>query len=176
MNVKLAVGETSIECMQSNVDNQSDVDALFYYLAETHEHPTDGVQSPTVDLRPGQSVLEPLPGFPGRHRIVARGPEAVDDNLATEIFKCCLENALALCEQEAIRSVALPLTEGMITRVPVAHAAEIAAEVVIDHARRGGNLKVIRFALSSALELNTLPRHLIRAAASDHWILAASNV
>ncbi|MFN3635875.1 MAG: hypothetical protein ACK4UW_11485 [Rhizobium rhizophilum] len=165
--MKFAVKDTLIECLQSDVDNQCDIDALFYYYPDTREDAAAGMLVPSAVLRPGQSLIEPLPGVPGRHRIIARGPEALDDNLAAEIIKCCLENAISLCEREDLRSVALPLTKGMITRIPVSHAAKIAAEVVVDYARRGGPLEVIRFALSSALELNTLPRHLIRAAASD---------
>ncbi|EKF56932.1 Appr-1-p processing protein [Agrobacterium albertimagni AOL15] len=174
--MKLAVNDTLIECLQSDVDHQSDVDALFYYYPDTREDGAAAMLVPGAVLRPGQSVIEPLPGVPGRHRIMARGPEALDDKLAAEIIKCCLENAISLCEQEYLRSVALPLTKGMITRIPVSQAAEIAAEVVVDYARRGGHLEVIRFALSSALELNTLPRHLIRAAASDPGTNSASDL
>ncbi|PLT98029.1 hypothetical protein BMJ19_02225 [Sinorhizobium medicae] len=88
--MKIAVGEISIECVQSDVDNQSDVDALFYYLAEARVDHADQTQSPAGILRPGQSLLESLPGFPARHRIVARGPDSLEDNLAAEALKCCL--------------------------------------------------------------------------------------
>lgn len=164
--MKIDVGAISVECVQSDVDNQSDVAALFYYLAESEELAADQEPPSKTELRPGQALLEQMPGFPGRYRIIASGPDLLDDRLAVEIIKCCLINAIALCESHEIRSVAFPLSAGMSRKIPIPLAAEIAAAVVADHAPRCRNLRVIRFALASALELNTLPRYLIQAAAT----------
>ncbi len=164
--MKIVVGDISVECVQSDIDNQSDVAALFYYLAQSDEDSADRGPLSKSELRPGQAILEQLPGFPGRYRVVASGPDSLDDLLAVEVIKCCLANAIALCEKEGIRSIAFPLTAGMTRKIPIPLVAEIAAAIVADHAPRCRNLRLIRFALASALELNTLPRYLIQAAAT----------
>lgn len=168
--MRIAIGNCFVECVQSDVDNQVDVDALFYYLPEPAEEWDDPRQVLTRTLHPGQAFIEDLPGGSGRHIIHAMGPGLVDDNLSAEIVRCCLANAIALCEQYEVRSVALPLTEGMTGKIPVPLVAEIAAKVIADHALQPRHLRVVRFALASALELNTLPRYLIKAAAAlaDH--------
>ena len=164
--MKIAFGDISVECVQSEIDNQSDIAALFYYLAQSDEDLADRGPLLKSKLRPGQALLEQLPGFPGRYRVVASGPDSLDDLLALEVIKCCLANAIALCEKEGIQSIAFPLTQGMTGKIPIPLVAEIAAAIIADHAPRRRNLRVIRFALTSALELNTLPRYLIQAAAT----------
>lgn len=138
----------------------------FFYLTHSGEEAADREPISKSELRLGQALLEQLPGFPGRYRVVASGPDSLYDLLAVEVIKCCLANAIALCEKEGIRSVAFPLTAGMTRKIPIPLVAEIAAAIIADHAPRRRNLRVIRFALASALELNTLPRYLIQAAAT----------
>ncbi|WP_154722177.1 hypothetical protein [Ciceribacter sp. T2.26MG-112.2] len=164
--MRIVVGDILVECVQSDVDHQSDVAALFYYTSKSGEIAAGQEPLSKSELRPGQALLEQLPGFSGRYRIIASGPDSLDDRLAVEVFKCCLANAVALCENHEVRSVAFPLAAGMSKKIPIPLAAQIAAAVVADHARRCRNLRVIRFALASALELNTLPRYLIQAAAT----------
>lgn len=163
--MKIVVGDISVECVQSDIENQRDVAALFYYLAQSNETVADHASLSTNELRPGQALLEQLPGFPGRYRVVASGPDDLEDGLAIEVIKCCLANAIALCEREKIISIAIPLTAGMARKIPVPLAAEIAASVIADHTHCR-NLRFIRFSLANAQELNTLPRYLIQAAAA----------
>jgi hypothetical protein len=143
--MRIAIGNCFVECVQSDVDNQVDVDGLFYYLPEPAEDLDDTRQALTSTLHPGQTSIEALPGSSGRHIIHALGPSLVDDNLRAEIVKCCLANAIALCEQYEVRSVALSLTEGMTGKIPVPLVAEIAAKVIADHALQPRHLRVVRF-------------------------------
>jgi len=132
--VRIVVGDILVECVQSDVDNQSDIAALFYYAAKSGEIAAGQEPLSKSELRPGQALLEQLPGFPGRYRIIASGPDSLDDRLAVEVFKCCLVNAVALCENHEVRSVAFPLAAGMSRKIPIPLAARIAAAVVADHA------------------------------------------
>ena len=162
--MNISIGNLSVRCLQSDVDNQSDVEALFYYVNFEEKVVSHPVDQELDDLREGQALLRQVQ--PDRFFIYARPPSATDENLLKEVLKCCFKNAFELCERHGIASMALPLTSGIGTHCPVSTAAAAATEAVVEKAKDEGSLRTIRFAVSSASEFNTLPRYLIRGAAS----------
>lgn len=162
--MNISIGNLSVRCLQSEVDNQSDVEALFYYAGIDEKAVFHPVDQELDDLREGQALLREVQ--PDRFFIYARPPSSPDESLLKEVLKCCFKNAFELCERHRIASIALPLTSGIGIHCPVPTAAAAATEAVVEKAKDEGELKTIRFAVSSANEFNTLPRYLIRGAAS----------
>ena len=110
---------------------------------------------PLGPIEPGEAVLTGAHGLPNRHVIHTLGPVYGQDRPEAELLAGCYRNSLALAEENGIESIAFPAISTGIFGYPVEAAARVALGAVRDEADSLDIVRLVRFVLHSASDLET---------------------
>jgi len=156
----------TIECVQGNIANQPDVEAIVNaanaelrtgggVAGAIHRAAGPGLEAecrPLAPIRPGQAVITGAHNLPNRHVIHCLGPVYGRDQPSEALLASCYRNALHLAEQNAIASIAFPAISTGIFGYPIDQAARVALKTIIDEAPRLSAVKHIRMVLFDAAD------------------------
>jgi len=156
----------TIECVQGNIANQPDVEAIVNaanaelrtgggVAGAIHRAAGPGLEAecrPLAPIRPGQAVITGAHNLPNRHVIHCLGPVYGRDQPSEALLASCYRSALHLAEQNAIASIAFPAISTGIFGYPIDQAARVALKTIIDEAPRLSAVKHIRMVLLDAAD------------------------
>lgn len=167
--MKRTFGAVTVECVRGDITSQDDVDAVVN-AANAQLGPGGGVAGaihraagpglaeearPLGPIEPGEAVITGAHGLPNRHVIHTLGPVYGQDRPEAELLAGCYRNSLALAEENGIESIAFPAVSTGIFGYPVAAAARVALGAVRDEADSLDIVRLVRFVLHSASDLET---------------------
>jgi O-acetyl-ADP-ribose deacetylase len=156
----------TIECVQGNIANQPDMEAIVNaanaelrtgggVAGAIHRAAGPGLEAecrPLAPIRPGQAVITGAHNLPNRHVIHCLGPVYGRNQPSEALLASCYRNALHLAEQNAIASIAFPAISTGIFGYPIDQAARVALKTIIDEAPRLSAVKHIRMVLFDAAD------------------------
>jgi len=160
-------GAVTVECIQGDITSQQDVDAVVN-AANARLAPGGGVAGaihraagpdlaaeavPLGPIEPGEAVITGAHGLPNRYVIHTLGPVYGQDRPEAELLARCYRNALALAEDNGVQSVAFPAISTGIFGYPAEEAAEVALQTVREEAERLERVRLVRFVLFGARDL-----------------------
>jgi O-acetyl-ADP-ribose deacetylase len=164
--------DATVECRQGDIADQPDIDAIVN-AANAQLRPGGGVAGaihraagPGLDrecrllapIRPGQAVITGAHDLPNRYVIHCLGPVFGRDEPAAGLLSDCYRNALALCRQHGIRSVAFPAVSTGVFGYPLEDAARVAFKTVFEGLATPSPIKLVRLVLFSAGDLRVCER------------------
>lgn len=167
--MKRTFGAVTVECVRGDITSQDDVDAVVN-AANALLGPGGGVAGaihriagpglaeearPLGPIEPGEAVITGAHGLPNRHVIHTLGPVYGQDRPEAELLAGCYRNSLALAEENGIESIAFPAISTGIFGYPVEAAARVALGAVRDEADSLDIVRLVRFVLHSASDLET---------------------
>lgn len=100
-------------------------------------------------IRPGQAVISGAHDLPNRYVIHCLGPVYGVDEPADELLARCYREAIRLAEDKGLASLAFPSLSTGAFGYPMADAARIALDSVIEASRACRSLRHLRFVLFS---------------------------
>jgi O-acetyl-ADP-ribose deacetylase (regulator of RNase III) len=157
----------TVECIQGDITSQGDVDAVVN-AANARLAPGGGVAGaihraagpdlaaeavPLGPIEPGEAVITGAYGLPNRYVIHTLGPVYGQDRPEAELLARCYRNALALAEDNGVQSVAFPAISTGIFGYPAEEAAEVALQTVREETERLERVRLVRFVLFGARDL-----------------------
>lgn len=158
---RLEVGGLVVECVQGDITNQPDVDAVVN-AANAQLAPGGGVAGaihraageglyeeckPLAPIATGQAVITSGHGLPNDWCIHVLGPVyAQSADPAAELASCYRE-ALVHAEEKGLRSMATPAISTGIFGYPVQEAAAVALRAVAEQAATLRSVRLVRFVL-----------------------------
>jgi O-acetyl-ADP-ribose deacetylase len=160
-------GAVTVECVRGDITSQDDVDAVVN-AANARLEPGGGVAGaihraagpnlaeearPLGPIEPGEAVITSGHGLPNRYVIHTLGPVYGQDRPEEELLARCYRNSLALAEENGVDSIAFPAISTGIFGYPVEEAAGVALGTVRDVASRLEHVRLIRFVLYGASDL-----------------------
>jgi O-acetyl-ADP-ribose deacetylase len=163
-----------IELIQGNIAAQPDVDTIVN-AANAWLAPGGGVAGaihraagpglaeecrPLAPIRPGEAVVTGAHRLPNKHVIHCLGPVYGVDAPSDVLLASCYRNALKLCEEHGIESIAFPAISTGIFGYPVEEAALVALGTVLAAAPALTVVKLVRFVLFSKADLDVCERQL----------------
>lgn len=178
--IKRTISGVTIECVQGNIANQPDVDAIVNaanaelrigggVAGAIHRAAGPGLEEEGrafAPIRPGQAVITGAHKLPNRHVIHCLGPVYGHDEPAAELLAACYRNALELAEQHGIRSMAFPAISTGAFGYPVEAAARIAVTTLLEVAPMLASVNLIRLVLFGEADL-TVHARLLEQLAKD---------
>jgi O-acetyl-ADP-ribose deacetylase (regulator of RNase III) len=160
---KREIQGVTVECVQGDIANQSDVDAVAN-AANAQLMPGGGVAGaihraagpglaeecrPLAPIAPGEAVITGAHNLPNSHVIHCLGPVHGKDEPSEELLASCYRRALELAEDKGLSSVAFPSISTGAFGFPTDRAARIAIRTVLEQAPSLTSVKLIRFVLFS---------------------------
>jgi O-acetyl-ADP-ribose deacetylase (regulator of RNase III) len=157
------VDKVSIECIQGNIADQPDMDAVVNaanaqlrigggVAGAIHRAAGEGLEEecrPLAPIQPGMAVVTGAHNLPNRYVIHCLGPVYGRDEPSDELLATCYRNALLLADQKGIASLAFPSLSTGAFGFPMEPAARIAFRTVIDEAPDLTSVGLVRFVLFS---------------------------
>lgn len=170
--MKLIIGDVAIECIQGNIADQPDVEAIVNaanaqlrigggVAGAIHRAAGPGLEEEAVPLgpiSPGEAVITSAHDLPNEYVIHCLGPVYGRDEPEAELLAQCYQEALDLADSNGIKSIAFPAISTGAFGYPMEDAAEIAMEAVISHLDELSAVTLIRFVLFSESALRTHER------------------
>ncbi|MFW6133591.1 MAG: macro domain-containing protein, partial [Planctomycetota bacterium] len=138
------IADVVIECVEGNITDQQDVDAVVN-AANAELRPGGGVAGaihraagagldracrPLAPIRAGQAVITPAFDLPNSHVIHCLGPVYGRDEPADDLLASCYRRALELAEENHLASVAFPAISTGAFGYPMDAAAKLAVRTV----------------------------------------------
>lgn len=172
--MEIYVSGVKIECVRGNIAAQADVEAVVN-AANAWLAPGGGVAGAIhraagpglaeecrryAPIRPGEAVLTGGHNLPNRYVIHCLGPVYGKDKPEAELLARCYENALKLAEEHGIESLAFPALSTGYFGYPFEAATEVALATVVRRAPELKRVKLVRFVLYSAKDLEVYERKL----------------
>lgn len=165
--VTSVIGDVTVECVQGDITRQPDVDAIVNaanaelrtgggVAGAIHRAAGPGLESearPLGPIRPGQAVITAAHRLPNRHVIHCLGPVYGVDEPAAELLAACYRNALALADQQGLRSLAFPAISTGAFGYPAEEAARIALRTILDELPGLSSVTLVRMVLFSSVDL-----------------------
>jgi O-acetyl-ADP-ribose deacetylase (regulator of RNase III) len=163
------VANLVMELAQGNIASQPDLDAVVN-AANADLAPGAGVAGaihraagpgldrecrPLAPIRPGQAVITGAHDLPNKRVIHCLGPVYGRDVPSDVILAECFAGALRLAEENALTSIGFPAISTGVFGYPMPAAARVALKTVIDTAPALRAVRVVRFVLFSAADLET---------------------
>lgn len=102
---------------------------------------------PLAPIDPGEAVITSGHDLPNPHVIHCLGPVYGRDEPADELLASCYREALRLAEENGLESVAFPALSTGAFGYPMADAAQVALETVLDRMQELDSVALIRFVL-----------------------------
>ncbi len=160
-------GGVILQCVQGNIVNQPDVDAVVNaanaqlrigggVAGAIHRAAGPGLEEecrPLAPIRPGEAVITGGHDLPNRYVIHCLGPVYGVDEPSGMLLAACYDNALNLAEEAAIRSIAFPALSTGAFGYPMEDAAWIAFRTIIARANGLAVVKLVRFVLFKVEDL-----------------------
>lgn len=171
---KTSLHDVTIECVRGNIVEQEDIDAIVN-AANAELRPGGGVAGaihkaagkglekecrPLAPIEPGEAVITGAHDLPNEHVIHCLGPVYGEDEPSDDLLASCYRNALHLAEDRALRSIAFPAISTGVFGYPVEPAAKVALGTVLSELEDLSSLKLIRFVLFSASDLEVYDKTL----------------
>lgn len=172
------VSDVTIECVRGDITCQPDLDAIVN-AANAELAPGGGVAGAIhrvagpglydecrglAPIRTGQAVITAGHGLPNRYCIHALGPVyASSADPGAELASCYAE-ALALADSRSLASIGFPAISTGIFGYPTAEAAAVSLHEVIRHAPALRSVRLVRFVLFGAADLDVFHAALARRA------------
>jgi O-acetyl-ADP-ribose deacetylase len=170
--IKQTFGAVSVECVLGGITSQDDVEAVVN-AANARLEPGGGVAGaihraagsglaeearPLGPIEPGEAVITGAHALPNRYVIHALGPVYGQDRPEAELLAACYRNSLDLAEENGIQSIAFPAISTGIFGYPVEEAARVALGTVQEEADSLEHVRLVRFVLHSASDLEAHER------------------
>ncbi len=166
MTTKKDFHGATVECVQGDIANQADMDAVVNaanaelrigggVAGAIHRAAGPGLEEecrPLAPIDPGQAVITGAHNLPNRHVIHCLGPVYGRDNPSDQLLAACYRNALKLAEQNGLHSVAFPAISTGAFGYPLEPAARIALNTVIEQLQGLNSVKHVRFVLFSSAD------------------------
>lgn len=157
----MATTPVTIECLQGDIANQPDMDAVVNaanadltigggVAGALHRAAGPGLEEECrsmAPIRPGQAVISGAHDLPNRHVIHCLGPVYGVDEPSDELLANCYREAIRLAEDKGLASLAFPSLSTGAFGYPMADATRIALDTVIEASRDCRSLRHIRFVL-----------------------------
>lgn len=102
---------------------------------------------PLAPIRPGEAVITSAPNLPNKHIIHCLGPVYGRDVPSDKLLANCYRNALDLCEENELQSIAFPAISAGAFGYPMRDAAKVAFTTIHEKAEGLEYLKLVRFVL-----------------------------
>jgi O-acetyl-ADP-ribose deacetylase len=161
--------EATIECVQGNIANQPNIDAIVNaanaelrigggVAGAIHRAAGPGLEEecrPLAPIEPGQAVVTSAHNLPNRYVIHCLGPVYGIDRPSDSLLASCYRNALRLAEQNAIRSIAFPALSTGAFGYPLEQAARITFKTILEELPALSSVRLVRFVLFSRADLET---------------------
>lgn len=157
------IGELTIECIQGDITQQSDID-IIVNAANKQLKGGGGVDGainraagpelvkasePLGPIEAGQAVITEAFELPNDWVVHCVGPVYSNNPEVPKQLAACYRNALALAEDKQAAAIAFPAISAGAYGYPLNEAAAIAVQTVAEHARESISLKQARFVLFS---------------------------
>ena len=164
--------DVTVECVRGDITSQEDVDAVVN-AANARLEPGGGVAGaihraagpglaeeavPLGPIEPGEAVITGAHGLPNRYVVHTLGPVYGQDRPESELLASCYRNSLALAEENGVVSIAFPAISTGIFGYPVEEAAGVALGTVHEEADSLEHVRLVRFVLHSASDLEAHDR------------------
>lgn len=159
--MRVKVGAVEISCLKADITRQPDMVAIAN-AANAQLAGGGGVDGAInraagpalvkasrelAPIKPGQAVITPAFDLPNDYVIHCLGPVYGQDEPAAQLLADCYRNALRLCEEQGIESIAFPAISTGVFGYPLEEAADVALRAVADAAGNLRQIKRVRFCL-----------------------------
>jgi O-acetyl-ADP-ribose deacetylase (regulator of RNase III) len=166
--------DVTVECVRGDITSQDDVEAVVN-AANVRLEPGGGVAGaihraagpgladeavPLGPIEPGEAVITGAHGLPNRYVVHTLGPVYGQDRPEAELLEGCYRSSLALAEENGVESIAFPAISTGIFGYPVEEAAGVALGTIKEEASGLEHVRLIRFVLHSASDLEVHERAL----------------
>lgn len=153
--------DTEIECIRGDITRQADIIAIVN-AANAQLAGGGGVDGAInlaagpelvkasrklAPIQPGQAVITQAFDLPNEFVIHCLGPVYGQDEPADKLLADCYRNALRIAEEQGIASIAFPAISTGAFGYPLAEAADVALDTVIEVVPSLKKVKHIRFCL-----------------------------
>jgi O-acetyl-ADP-ribose deacetylase len=165
-------GDVTVECIRGDITSQDDVEAVVN-AANARLEPGGGVAGaihraagpglaeeavPLGPIEPGEAVITGAHGLPNRYVVHTLGPVYGQDHPEAELLEDCYRSSLAVAEQNGVESIAFPAISTGIFGYPVEEAAGVALGTIKEEADSLEHVRLVRFVLHSASDLEAHER------------------
>jgi O-acetyl-ADP-ribose deacetylase (regulator of RNase III) len=167
MSIKKVIEGVSIECMVGNIVAQHGISVIVNaanaqlrrgggVAGAIHGAAGPGLEKecrPLAPIKTGVAVITSGHNLPNPHVIHCLGPVYGVDKPEDVLLGDCYRNALNLCEENGLESIAFPAISTGIVGYPPAEAVEVALKKVLELAPTLKSVKLIRFVLFGESDL-----------------------
>ncbi len=170
--MEVKIGTISIECVQGDIVNQKDCEAVVNaanaqlktgggVAGAIHRAAGPGLAKearPMGPIEPGEAVITGGHNLPNKYVIHCLGPVYGRDQPEEKLLANCYRNALKLAEENEINSIAFPAISTGIFGYPIEEAARVAFTTIVEQIPMLKHVKNIRFVLHSIKDLEVHER------------------
>ena len=172
--MKIQYKNLELEAVQGNIANQPDVAAVVN-AANAQLATGGGVAGaihqaagpklyeecrPKAPIKPGEAVITRAYNLPNQYVIHCLGPVYGRDKPEAELLADCYKNALKLCEENDIPSVAFPAISAGVFGYPLKEAAHVAFSTILAESSRLKQLQKVKFVLFNKADLEVYEKRL----------------
>ncbi|MGA9589420.1 MAG: macro domain-containing protein [Salegentibacter sp.] len=115
---------------------------------------------PKAPIKPGEAVITGAYNLPNQYVIHCLGPVYGRDQPEAELLADCYKNALKLCEENDIPSVAFPAISAGVFGYPLKEAAHVAFSTILAESSRLKQLQKVKFVLFNKADLEVFEKRL----------------
>ena len=170
--MRLTFEAVTVECVLGDITSQDDVEAVVN-AANARLEPGGGVAGaihrasgpglaeeavPLGPIEPGEAVITGAHRLPNRYVVHTLGPVYGQDRPEAQLLGGCYRNSLALAEENSVESIAFPAISTGVFGYPVEEAAGVALGTIREGANRLQHVRLVRFVLHSASDLEAHER------------------
>lgn len=156
-------GDVTLELIEGDITKQPDMEAIANAAnavlragggvdGAIHRAAGPGLEKeahPLGPLKPGEAVITGGHHLPNKYVIHCLGPVYDRDIPHDRLLGNCYKNALRICEEKGIRSIAFPAISTGVFGYPVEEAAPVVLKAIMDTMPDLQSLRTIRLVLFS---------------------------
>ncbi len=175
---QLKIEKTTLQIVQGDITKQNDIEAIVNaanaYLrigggvaGAIHRAAGPELENESTKLGPidpGEAVITGAYNLPNKYVIHCLGPVYERDIPHDKLLANCYKNAIDICEEKNIESIAFPAISTGAFGYPVEDAAEVALKEIVEKMKILKSLKTIRMVLFSNQDLEVHKETLKRVA------------
>lgn len=170
--IKKEVQSVTIECIQGNIANQPDMDAIVNaanaqlrrgggVAGAIHRAAGPGLEKECIPLgpiRPGQAVVTGGHNLPNPHVVHCLGPVYGRDTPSDVLLASCYRNALKLADKNKLKSIAFPAISTGAFGYPPEPAARVALTAIKETIPELSSVNHIRLVLFGESDMKIYER------------------